>query len=96
MDTSPPYPSPLCPSFQLNVADPIAVAVDAAGPDLFWLRPVVKVGAILGLTSVIMVLLMGQARIFYAMAEVRPEFYDMGLLCAPIKKHDCRFDGVAF
>ena len=54
---------------KLNTPDPIAVAVDAAGDALMWLRPVVKVGAILGLSSVVLVLLMGQARIFYAMSE---------------------------
>lgn len=59
----------LVPYAQLDVPDPIAVAVDAAGPGLMWLRPVVKVGALLGLTSVVMVLIMGQARIFYAMAD---------------------------
>jgi hypothetical protein len=39
----------------LNVPDPIAVAVDAMGPGQFWLRPLVKLGAVAGLTSVIMV-----------------------------------------
>ena len=53
----------------LNVADPIAVAVDAGGPALFWLRPVVKVGALLGLTSVVTVLILGQSRIWYAMSD---------------------------
>ena len=52
---------------KLNVADPIAVGVDAAG--LTWLAPIVKIGAILGLTSVILVMLMGQPRIFYSMAH---------------------------
>lgn len=54
---------------KLSVADPIAVAVDAAGPDLLWLRPVVKLGAVLGLTSVVMVQMLGQARVFWAMAD---------------------------
>ncbi len=54
---------------ELDVPDPIAVAVDAAGAGLMWLRPIIKIGALLGLTSVIMVLIMGQARIFWAMAE---------------------------
>jgi len=55
---------------ELNVADPIAVALDAAGgSELQWIRPVVKVGAILGLTSVIVVNLMGQSRILYVMAD---------------------------
>lgn len=53
----------------LNTADPLAVAVDAAGEGLRWLRPVVKVGAVLGLSSVVLVLIMGQVRIFFAMAE---------------------------
>jgi basic amino acid/polyamine antiporter, APA family len=51
----------------LNVADPIAKAVDAIG--LPWLSFVVKIGAIAGLTSVMMVLLYGQTRIFYTMAR---------------------------
>ena len=46
----------------------IAVGIDAAGPALYWLRPVIKAGAIAGLSSVILVLLMGQPRIFYSMA----------------------------
>ncbi len=54
---------------QLNVADPIAVAVNAAGPGLFWLRPLIKIGAVAGLSSVVLVMLMGQPRIFFAMAN---------------------------
>ncbi|MBF0360410.1 MAG: amino acid permease [Oligoflexia bacterium] len=53
----------------LAVPDPIAVAVDAAGPGLMWLRPFVKIGAIAGLSSVILVMLLGQPRIFYSMAK---------------------------
>jgi len=53
----------------LAVPDPIAVAVDAAGPGLAWLRPFIKIGAIGGLSSVVLVLLMGQPRIFFAMAR---------------------------
>jgi basic amino acid/polyamine antiporter, APA family len=52
---------------KLNVADPIAVGIDATG--LTWLAPFVKFGIVLGLTSVILVLLLGQPRIFYAMAR---------------------------
>lgn len=51
----------------LNVPDPIAKAVDSIG--LPWLSFVVKIGAIAGLTSVLMVLLYGQTRIFYTMAK---------------------------
>jgi basic amino acid/polyamine antiporter, APA family len=55
---------------ELNVADPIAVALDAVGgSELQWIRPIVKVGALLGLTSVIVVNLMGQSRILYVMAD---------------------------
>jgi basic amino acid/polyamine antiporter, APA family len=53
----------------LNVPDPIAVAVNFMGEKLFWLRPFIKIGAIAGLTSVILVLLFGQTRIFYSMAR---------------------------
>lgn len=54
---------------ELNVPAPIAVAIDAAGKGLNWLRPVIKIGAIAGLSSVVMVLLLGQSRIFYAMSN---------------------------
>jgi APA family basic amino acid/polyamine antiporter len=54
---------------QLNVADPIAVGVDAAGERLFWLRPIIKLGAIAGLSSVVLVLLLGQTRVLYSMAR---------------------------
>ena len=54
---------------QLMSAAPIAVAVDAAGEGLSWLKPLIKLGAIAGLSSVVLVLLMGQPRIFYAMAN---------------------------
>ncbi len=53
---------------QLNVPDPMAVALNAAGPALAWLRPIVKIGAIAGLSSVMLVMLLGQSRIFFAMA----------------------------
>lgn len=53
----------------LNVPDPIAVAVDFMGEELYWLRPLIKIGAIAGLTSVVMVLLFGQTRIFYSMSR---------------------------
>jgi len=54
---------------ELNVPAPIALAIDKTGQALFWLRPLIKVGAIAGLSSVILVLLMGQPRIFYTMAK---------------------------
>jgi basic amino acid/polyamine antiporter, APA family len=53
----------------LNVADPVAVGVDAMGKSMFWLRPIVKIAAIAGLSSVILVMLLGQPRIFFSMAK---------------------------
>jgi len=52
---------------QLNVPAPVAVAIDAMR--LFWLSPLVKIAAIIGLMSVMMVQLMGQPRIFFTMAN---------------------------
>ena len=54
---------------ELNVAAPIALAIDKAGSALIWLRPLIKIGAIAGLSSVILVMLMGQPRIFFSMAK---------------------------
>lgn len=54
---------------RLGVPDPIALGVDAMGPSLFWFRPLVKIGAVAGLSSVILVLLLGQSRIFFSMAH---------------------------
>lgn len=53
----------------LNTAAPIAVAVDSAGESLLWLRTPIKIGAIAGLSSVILVQLLGQTRIFFSMAN---------------------------
>jgi APA family basic amino acid/polyamine antiporter len=52
---------------QLHVPDPVAVATDAM--HLKWLSFYVKIGAIAGLSSVILVMLMSQPRIFYAMSK---------------------------
>jgi APA family basic amino acid/polyamine antiporter len=54
---------------RLNVPAPIAVAVDSLGPGVSWLAPLVKIGAIAGLSSVILVMMLGQPRIFYTMAK---------------------------
>jgi len=53
----------------LNVPAPIALAIDTAGASLIWLRPIIKVGAIAGLSSVVLVLLLGQSRVFFSMAS---------------------------
>ena len=54
---------------ELNVPDPVYVAIDKAGPGLAWLKPIVALGAIAGLASVVLVMLMGQPRIFFAMSR---------------------------
>ena len=54
---------------QLNVADPMDVGVDSMGSSMFWLRPIIKIAAIAGLSSVILVMLLGQPRIFYTMSK---------------------------
>jgi basic amino acid/polyamine antiporter, APA family len=67
---------------KLNVPDPIAVGIDALG--MKWLSPIVKLGAIAGLSSVILVMLLGQTRIFYSMSKD-------GLLPAAVSKVHPRF-----
>jgi basic amino acid/polyamine antiporter, APA family len=57
----------IVPYDRLNVSDPIAVGIDAAG--VGWLSPFVKLGIVFGLTSVILVMLLAQPRIFRAMAH---------------------------
>jgi basic amino acid/polyamine antiporter, APA family len=57
----------IVPFDRLNVPDPIAVGIDAAG--IGWLAPLIKLGIIFGLTSVILVMLLAQPRIFRAMAH---------------------------
>src|SRR6266571_695002 len=51
----------------LNVPDPIAVAADRAG--LGWMSTLIKLGAIAGLSSVILVMLLGQSRVFWSMSR---------------------------
>jgi basic amino acid/polyamine antiporter, APA family len=57
----------IVPYDKLNVPDPIAVGIDAVG--LTVLSPLMKVGIILGLTSVILVMMLAQPRIFYSMGR---------------------------
>jgi basic amino acid/polyamine antiporter, APA family len=52
---------------QLNVSAPIAAGIDAIG--MKWLSPLVKLGAIAGLSSVILVMLLGQSRVFFSMSK---------------------------
>ncbi|MCB4805350.1 APA family basic amino acid/polyamine antiporter [Methylobacterium brachiatum] len=57
----------LVPYKELNVPDPIAKGVDAIG--IGWFALLIKLGALTGLTTVILVLLYGQSRIFFTMAN---------------------------
>lgn len=59
----------LVPYGQLNVPDPVAVVVDNFGATWGWLAKIIKIGAIIGLTSVVLVLMYAQTRIFYTMAR---------------------------
>jgi APA family basic amino acid/polyamine antiporter len=54
---------------ELNVPHPVFVAISKAGPALAWLGYLINIGAIAGLASVILVMLMGQPRIFYSMSR---------------------------
>jgi APA family basic amino acid/polyamine antiporter len=58
----------MVPYSMLNQAAPVAVALDAH-PELMWLALIVKIGAIAGMTSVILMSLLGQPRIMLSMAE---------------------------
>src|SRR5438067_7549777 len=59
---------------ELNVPDPIAVAADHAG--MGWMSSLIKLGAIAGLSSVILVMLLGQSRVFWSMSRdgLLPQF----------------------
>jgi basic amino acid/polyamine antiporter, APA family len=52
---------------QLNTPAPVALALDRH-PELSWLAGWIKLGAIAGMTSVMLVMMLGQPRIFYAMS----------------------------
>jgi APA family basic amino acid/polyamine antiporter len=59
----------IAPYTSLDVADPIAKALSAQGHKLAWARWCVSIVAIFGLVSVLLVTLLGQVRIFYAMGR---------------------------
>ncbi len=62
------------PYSQLDVPEPIAKAADAA--QMGWMARVIKLGAIAGLSSVILVMMLGQTRVFWTMSRdgLLPEF----------------------
>jgi APA family basic amino acid/polyamine antiporter len=58
----------MVPYQKLGGEAPVAIALDAH-PQLAWLGWLVKIGAIAGMTSVILMSMLGQPRIFLAMAD---------------------------
>jgi APA family basic amino acid/polyamine antiporter len=53
----------------LNVPDPMAVALNAMGPRFFWVSLLIKIAILAGLASVVLVDLLTQTRIFFAMGR---------------------------
>jgi basic amino acid/polyamine antiporter, APA family len=58
----------IVPYKELNVAAPVALAVERCGPTVAWFQPWIEIGALGGLSSVVLVLLLAQPRIFHRMA----------------------------
>lgn len=50
-----------------NIAAPVALAIDNMGID--WLKPTIKIAILAGYTSVILVMLLGQSRVFFSMSR---------------------------
>jgi APA family basic amino acid/polyamine antiporter len=65
----------IVPYQKLNVPDPLAVGIDATG--ITWLSPLIKISALFGLFSTMIVTLLGQTRIFFAMSRdgLLPELF---------------------
>jgi basic amino acid/polyamine antiporter, APA family len=57
----------MVPFFKLNVAYPVAFAMNYVG--LSWAGVIISIGAIAGLTTVLLVMMFGQSRVFYAMSR---------------------------
>jgi len=57
----------IVPYTSLNVSDPVAVGIDVTG--VTWASFLVKVGAIFGLATVMLVMLLGQSRVFFSMSR---------------------------
>src|SRR5271167_5004456 len=51
----------------LNVGDPVAVGIDVTG--VRWGSILVKIGAVFGLATVMLVMLLGQSRVFFSMSR---------------------------
>src|SRR3989449_2692336 len=58
----------MVPYGELNIAAPMAYAMERIGAP-WWIRVAIDVGAVLGIGSVILVMLLGQSRVFYSMSR---------------------------
>src|ERR1700744_2050033 len=58
----------IAPYHMLGTAEPVATALSLY-PQLTWLKAIVSFGALAGLSSVILVMLLGTSRIFFSMAR---------------------------
>lgn len=59
----------MVPFYKLNVAFPVAFAANSVG--LAWAGVIISFGAIAGLTTVLLVMMYGQTRVFFAMSRDR-------------------------
>ena len=57
----------LVPYYRLNVPDPVVQGIRATGQQ--WATFLVEIGALAGLASVMLVMLLGQSRVFYSMSR---------------------------
>ena len=53
----------------LNVPDPMAVALKAMGQKVFWMQFAIKIAILAGLTTVVLVQMLGQSRMFLAISN---------------------------
>ncbi len=58
----------MVPYAELNLPAPMAYAMEKVGAP-FWVRLLIDLGAVLGIASVILVMLLGQSRVFYSMSR---------------------------
>ena len=65
----------IVPFSHLNVPQPVAYAIDQAG--MPWASAIIALGAIAGLTTVLLVMMFGQTRVFFAMSRdgLLPTFF---------------------
>jgi basic amino acid/polyamine antiporter, APA family len=57
----------MVPYTKLNVPSPVAFAMDQVG--MGWASAIISIGAIAGLTTVLLVMMFGQTRVFFAMSR---------------------------